>query len=413
MHYLIRKPFLALLIAITLLPGLAAAGGRKGINPEALEELSAAGVDKYLGAFTPVSTEDVGDGWTKHSFDSAGGEGPICIDGSDYSVFTRKGKDRKKLLIMLQGGGACWEGLYRCSESTAGQEAPGPREGIWDFDRKDNPFAKYSIVYMPYCDGSVFGGDNTVVDPAFDSVSGVDGVRHHRGLRNLSAGMDVAKATFKKPKRVTVAGSSAGGVGAAALAPFLVRFQYGNKLKDLSVFNDAGPIAISLDAQDAMAARSRDWQFDKFYPASCTDCSPFGQATAIVRWRLDNDSTIREAFYETDADETNIGFASVNLPGFFDPLPPIIPFPTGLTQNQYRDLVVDTHAPLNEAYPKRYRRFIVSGDASHTALQFPLFYTQDVNGVLLKNWTRDFIKNKKSWWDLVEDFVAVPTPTPE
>ena len=410
MHRIKKKSIIVLLVAVTLLPGLAAAGGSKGLSSAALEELSAAGVNKYLGEFTPVSTQDVGDGWVKHSFDPANGEGPLCIDGSTYSVFTRKGKDRRKLLIMLQVGGACWEGLYRCSESTEGQEPPTERVGIWDFDRKANPFARYSIVYMPYCDGSVFVGDNTVVDPAFDSENGIDGVRHHRGLRNLSAGMDVARATFKQVKRITVAGSSAGGVGATAFAPFLVRFLYGNKVKRFTVFNDAGPIAISLDSQDAIAARANDWQFEKFYPASCTDCSAFGQATAIVKWRLDNDSRIREAFYETDADATNIGFASVNLPGLFDPLPPIIPFPTGLSQNQYRDLIVDTHAEVNEAYPKRYKRFIVSGDTSHTALQTPLFYTQDANGVLLYKWTKSFIAGKKSWWDIVEDFVAAPAP---
>ena len=407
-----KKSFIALLFAVTLLPALAVAGGPKGISPEALEELSAAGVDKYLGQFTPTSSEEVGDRWVKHTFDPAGAEGPVCIDGSTYSVFTRKGKNRKNLLIMLQGGGACWQGLSACSESIVGQEPPPEPVGIWDFDRKDNPFAKYSIVYMPYCDGSVFSGDNTVIDPDFDSESGVDGVRQHRGLRNLSAGMDVARATFKKVKRVTVAGSSAGGVGATAFAPFLVRFLYGNKMKRFTVFNDAGPIAVSLDAQDAMLARVNDWQFDKFYPASCTDCSAFGQATAIVKWRLDNDNRIHEAFYETDADATNIFFLSVNLPGFFDPLPPIIPFPNGLSQNQYRDLILDAHAVINDAYPKRYKRFIVSGDTSHTALQTPLFYTQEVDGVTLNKWTKDFLRNKKSWVDIVEDFVAAPEPAP-
>ena len=73
--------------------------------------------------------------------------------------------------------------------------------------------------------------------------------------------MDVAKATFPDAKRITVAGSSAGGVGVAAFAPFLARFVYGNNDK-LTVFNDAGPIAVNLDAADAVAARAADWQFD-------------------------------------------------------------------------------------------------------------------------------------------------------
>jgi hypothetical protein len=277
------------------------------------------------------------------------------------------------------------------------------RVGIWDFDSKDNPFRDYSIVYMPYCDGSVFGGDNDVNDPNFP----LGGVRHHRGLRNLSAGMDVAKATFPNASRITVAGSSAGGVGAAAFAPFLARFQYGNNTH-LTVFNDAGPIAINLAAADAVAARAADWDFAQFYPTSCDKCSASGQQTAIVDWRLDNDRTIREAFYETDGDGTNIGFASANLPGFFDPLPPIIPFPDGLSQTQYRALILTEHGALNAAHPDRYKRFILSGNATHTALQNSRFYTFEADGVPLNEWTDDFVSPRPFWVDIVEDFVPLP-----
>ncbi len=257
---------------------------------------------------------------------------------------------------------------------------------------------------MPYCDGSVFGGDNDVDDDFFPNGP----VRFHRGLRNLSAGMDLAKETFPHASRITVAGSSAGGVGAAAFAPFLVRFLYGNTVQQLTVFNDAGPIVINLDAIDAVAARANDWDFAKFYPASCTECSAFGQQTAIVEWRLDNDSTIREAFYETDGDATNIGFASANLPGFFDPLPPIIPFPSGLSQSQYRALILTEHGALNAAHPDRYKRFIVSGDSTHTALQSSRFYTFDADGVPLNEWTDDFLVPRPFWVDIVEDFVPLP-----
>jgi hypothetical protein len=260
---------------------------------------------------------------------------------------------------------------------------------------------------MPYCDGSVFGGDNTVENDA--SFPG--GVRHHRGLRNLSAGMDVGKAAFPNASTITVAGSSAGGVGAAAFAPFLARFQYGNNTH-LTVFNDAGPIAVNLAAADAVAARDNDWQFAQFYPASCTACSASGQQTAIVDWRLENDRTIREAFYETDADSTNIGFASANLPGFFNIpphfLPPIIPFPNGLSQTEYRALILTEHGALNAAHPDRYKTFIVSGDSSHTALQNPLFYSQDADGVPLNEWTEDFVSPRPFWVDIVEDFVPLP-----
>jgi hypothetical protein len=102
------------------------------------------------------------------------------------------------------------------------------------------------------------------------------------------------------------------------------------------------------------------------------------------------------------------GFASANLPGLFNPLPPIIPFPNGLSQTQYRTLILSEHGMLNVAYPDRYKTFIVSGDDSHAALQSPLFYTQDADGVPLNEWTNDFISPTPFWVDIVEDFVPLP-----
>jgi len=380
---------LALGLSLAVLAPSGAEGDSKnrGLTRTATEELEDAGVNKYLGEFTPVSSTDVGDGWTKHTFDPDGGNGPICIAGTPYSAFTRAGNP-SKLLIMLQGGGACWQDFYFCNIRAEDQEPPPPPVGIWDFDSKDNPFADYSIVYMPYCDGSTFGGDNDVVDANFPFGP----VRFHRGLRNVSAGMDVAKATFPNASRITVAGSSAGGVGAAAFTPFLARFQYGNNTH-LTVFNDAGPIAVNLvtpGAQAAAAARAADWQFGQFYPLSCDECGVDEQQTAIIDWRLTNDRTIREAFYETDGDATN---------RFFTMVP---------TQELYRTLILSEHGMLNVVYPDRYKTFIVSGDDSHTALQSPLFYTQDADGVPLTEWTNDFISPTPFWVDIVEDFVPLP-----
>ena len=326
---------LALSLTAVFLMSASGEAGPPGLNSGAEQELRDAEVDKYLGAFE--ATESDYGVWTQHTFDTQDGEGPICISGEPYSVFTREG-DPKKVLIFLQGGGACWQGFYSCSRSAQGQAPPpngipdlGDRfPGVFDSDNPDNVFADYSVVYMPYCDGSAFGGDNQVVDtdPGWLATNNGSSDRFHRGVRNVSAGMDVAADTFPNAKTVTVMGHSAGGVGVAAFAPFLARFVYGNKTK-LTVHNDAGPIAVNLGAGNppgnymfpfgcadtsclSVVARAFDWQFSKFYPQSCIDdgrCNPFGQQTGIIDWRLDNDSTIREAFYETDSDRTNRFFA--------------------------------------------------------------------------------------------------------
>ncbi|MGB5164015.1 MAG: pectin acetylesterase-family hydrolase [Woeseiaceae bacterium] len=421
----------ALSAAILLLASTTASADVSGLNAEALDELRDAGVDKYLGTSASVQSEH-GD-WTRHAFDPryaldpdyASGiraDGPVCIAGTDYSVFTRKG-DPKKLLIFLQGGGACWQGFYNCNVLSQAQEPPtqGPYPGVFDPTSPQNPFDDYSVVYMPYCDGSTFGGDNDVNDTDFRFSA----TRYHRGLRNVSAGMDVAKEMFPKARQITVMGHSAGGVGAAAFAPFLARFVYGNNTK-LTVYNDAGPIAVNLGTPPfaggpditwlSVFARQKDWQFQQFYPQSCIAdgrCNAFGQQTGIINWRLENDSTIREGFYETDSDRTNRFFAQGDG-SLMDP-------------QVYRDLILTEHGALNEAYPKRYKRFIVSGDDTHGGVQntaptpnFPfeqpfLFYTQQANGTALSYWATELVRigqrqSKFGWKDIVEDYEPVPIP---
>ena len=129
-----------------------------GLNSKAMQELRAAGVDKYLGTSQWADTEY--GAWTRHDFDpkyvfdpmypsKARPDGPVCIAGTPYSVFTRQGNP-KKLLVFLQGGGACWQGFYNCFITTEQSLPPpnGPFPGVFDPTMADNPFADYSVVYL-------------------------------------------------------------------------------------------------------------------------------------------------------------------------------------------------------------------------------------------------------------------------
>lgn len=388
-----NRSWLTAALMLLLFFTLAAQNNCPGLDPMARLELRAAGVDKYVGEFTPAVSEDAGNGWTRHIFDADGGDGPLCIDGSDFVVYTRPGTHPRKTAIFLDGGGACWQDFYFCSiQSDA--DAP-PDVGLFasSFDTGteviDNPLAEYSIVAASYCDGSVWIGDNSVVDANFP----IGPVRHHRGLRNLTAALDLAFDEFGFAQQLFISGASAGGVGAAGLAPSVARFIYPN-ITRLKVFNDAGPIATNLSphplVQAAIAAREADWQFDQFFPASCTECSPFAHGTELVKWRLGRDNRLAEAFYSTDGDSTN---------RFFLAIP---------DQPTYRALITSVHGEVNATFPDRYKTFIRSGDDSHTALGTPLFYVGEANGVPLYQWTDDFVHNRPQWIDIVEDFVPLP-----
>ena len=400
-----------------------------GLRAGAAQELRDANLDKYLDKFTASKTEH--GVWIRHAFDPmftpdasypAGvrPDGPVCVAGTDYSVFTREG-DPEKLLIFLQGGGACWQGFYNCNILAEDQMPPedGPFPGAFDSGSPDNPFADYSVVYMPYCDGSTYGGDNDVSDDDFPYGP----TRFHRGLRNVSAGMDVAASMFPHAGRITLMGHSAGGVAVASFAPFLTRFVFGNDTR-LTVYNDAGPLVVNPGTPPAAGgpdlpwlslwARQHDWQFQRFYPRSCIDdgrCDAFAQQTGIIDWRLENDSSIREAFYETDSDRTNRFFAQGDG-SYMDP-------------QAYRDLILAEHGAINEAYPARYKRFIVSADDTHGAVQvtaptpnFPFpqpdsFYTREANGVLLSEWAAHFVRDGQGVPSPEEPFAGRKSPTAE
>ena len=65
-----------------MVPGIALAKGpknSKGLSAEAAQEIRDAGMDKYLGTYTPSSSEDIGDGWTKHTFDTDQGDGTSVV----------------------------------------------------------------------------------------------------------------------------------------------------------------------------------------------------------------------------------------------------------------------------------------------------------------------------------------------
>ena len=343
-------------------------GRRRRLGPSALKrkarrDIMATGLTKYMGQFTPTQEDHIGD-WTRVTYDSANGAGPICVDGSDFRVFIKHG-DPKKLLIFLPGGGACWQGQYACSLS-APMDPPAPR-GIFadyfvtaDDEEIINPFADYSKVVLSYCDGSIYGGDKDVPDMTFPGGP----VRYHRGLRNLTAGVDLAKASFPEAERILFAGASAGGYGVTGISATLVRFAY-PKAK-LRIFNDSGPLNNPAFVS-AIQAQIDDWDFVQYYPAGCTGCDPFAQPSEVIKYWLANDRKLKAGLFSYDGD---------GVIRFFIQVP---------TEPQYRDLLLGVHDPINAAFPRKYKRFIVNGPA-HTIVGGDGFFTLEQDGIPVYRW---------------------------
>jgi Pectinacetylesterase len=137
-----------------------------------------------------------------------------CSDGSEFSFWAREA-DPKKVVLYLQGGGAC----FSAKTCAGGKEFYEPRVdagpawegGIFDLKDERNPFAGYSFVYVPYCTGDVHIGNTT--------RKYADGLTiHHKGYVNGTAALDHLVAAFPGATDVVVIGESAGSIAAPLYA---------------------------------------------------------------------------------------------------------------------------------------------------------------------------------------------------
>jgi hypothetical protein len=317
---------------------LAAAGCGPSEPPEAFQAVYEAGLIEHLAA-AAVAGEETLDGWDWVHFEKS--SGPVCLRGGSFSMATQRGsRGDDDLLIYLQGGGACWRSLCLSIETVDPAQGV-PTKGMLNRDLAGNGFADWNTVYVPYCDGSLFAGDVDIDDDGDGSID-----RFHRGLKNLSAALDIAGSRFKQPKRVVLAGTSAGAYGVYFTA-LLVRFLYPEA--ELMVISDGG-LGLGIEGHpDFIEARLAEWNIERFVPASCTDCTANGHATRFIDWSLEHDDNLSFTHISSYGDAI-IGFYFL-----------------GLDAETYGAAVREQTAWLQDQHPASYRRFLFEG-GEHTTL---------------------------------------------
>lgn len=152
--------------------------------------------------------------------------GGVCARGDPYAFWTHPASERK-LLLYFQDGGGCWSydtcapGSTYFQDSLRAPDAPSlPERGILDFANPRNPFRDFSIVYIPYCTGDVHWGDNV---QRYADGKGHSLTIHHVGFDNDRRVLAWAYRRYRAPKQVFVTGCSAGSVGSAVFAPYVIR----------------------------------------------------------------------------------------------------------------------------------------------------------------------------------------------
>ncbi|MCB0644121.1 MAG: hypothetical protein KDC44_20900 [Phaeodactylibacter sp.] len=199
----------------------------------------------------------------------------IPVDGMDCRGFSGTGigvriqENTTKLLIYLEGGGACFN-EFTCDNNPAaygsniffGWTVAVGNSGIFSKVNSANPVRNWNAVYIPYCSGDLHGGNNP-------EVSG-SGSRNFVGFNNVATALDLIAPYFSEVEEVLLTGSSAGGVGTFFNFPQVAEAFPGIPVH---LINDSGPF---LEADSALApCLQQVWRdsFQLVLPNNCSGCA--------------------------------------------------------------------------------------------------------------------------------------------
>ena len=360
-------------------------------------EARTAGLLKYIDEGAEPTIESVDGDTTVYVFDPE--DGPRCMRGAEFR-FSVRDTGSENLLIFLQGGGTCWSDF--CLTVTAAA-AGVPLVEALDPDNPSNPMADWTVLYLPYCDGSFFTGDRD-----FDEDGDGVGERLHRGLHNLSGALRTIRDRFPNPSRVLLTGSSAGAFGTIP-GSVLVRAVYPEAT--LQVFNDSG-VGVARPGEPAFVEKILDEQgLVPLFPETCEDCWADGHITRLVHWIFERDPDIQMAVFSSMHDSV--------IAGTFLNIEP----------DRFKQAMLAETQALHDRFPDRYRRFIVQGIAHTTLLGTPIgiigedvadlefssgalsslgkielggLDTTVIEGMSAGDWLRAFVEGTDQWTDRLE-----------
>jgi hypothetical protein len=264
-----------------------------------------------LAIFAPSSSfaigiEDVVDGGNDYNWELVELPGAICSDGSQYRFWVYDSPSSNNLLIMYEGGGACWD-YETCSGQAGVLGAANPNgispDYINDFKaeyvsplvngadpgiplRPKNDIATkgFDVAYMPYCTGDVHVG-NRVVTYTDPTGQNPPIVFRHNGYNNSIAALNFLHTRFPSINKMVVTGFSAGGVASSA-----IYYQARRTLLPTKgyLLNDSGPIFpapnSSYNSYPLHSLIESQWNLTSLYsqlPASF-NVNDFGSINAMV-----------------------------------------------------------------------------------------------------------------------------------
>lgn len=359
-------------------------------------------------------------------------EGIVPADDS-FAFFVQPGAS-KKILLFMDGGGACWDALTCIGTPLQGNssysqmvtetvEATEQAGGVLDGDNSNNPFKTYTKVFVPYCTGDIHYGSRDTFYQLPPELGGLSWTIKHRGVDNLQATMHMLNTSVKKVVKtgkgaekknrnqkllvdfssaevVMVTGSSAGGYGATLAFPYVA--EQTNPRARMHLISDA---AIGVQTQEFFddviynARGDSSWGVVEGLPSwvpAFSDPEAFlSQASAdaenfqplLFRALSDYRPDSKLASITTNFDGVQLGFYGVTRPGVS---------PVTIATDWYTSLqtIVNTTA----ATPN-YRFFVEDGEFHTFLADDAAFYGVGSLGISVRDWINNMIKKGRRDWN--------------
>jgi hypothetical protein len=292
-----------------------------------------------------------------------------CSDNSPYSFWVREA-DPTKVVFFLQGGGACFDaqscspasGIYK--RTTGPEDNPASLGGIFDATNEKNPFADYSMIFVPYCTGDVHLG--SAVQQYSDELT-----VHHNGYVNAVTALTDMTERFPRATQVVVAGESAGSVPTPLYAGLTT-----DLLPEARVAVIADSSGSYPDAPGLNAAIGQLWGATDIVPDW-----PVNEGLSADDW------SFPALFIQAGKHSDRITFARHDYA--FDGVQSTFVQIAGTSPTALLDLI-DGNEQQIEAAGVELSSYVAPG-TSHTVLSQDGFFSEIVEGVLFVDWISELI----------------------
>ena len=319
-------------------------------------------------------------------------------DGSEYHIYLKRGTN-KNLCVFLSGGGVAWNEYTAARPTTGGKVAAGLpnyywnnlrpftqvyniHQGMMQIGNLDNPFHDWNIVVITYATGDMHIGD---ADFPYTAEDGSEQILRFHGYRNFLAAMERAVKYFRKPRRLLIAGDSAGGFAVPALTPEILNTYYPGCEK-VTVLSDSAQLLYRRwrsTARNVWKARPQFWEPLRgnnitldWYRALYRE---MGEKLQYLYAGSPRDHLL-SAYYN---DVVNNEFRSdrAALEHF---------------EKQMRNMVLQLKevTPSFGVFVYPWRSPLHGGGTLHTAVRHPQFYLPTPDGVSMARWLGDAVEGR-------------------